>query len=197
MPRRILNWVLLAAFLATVGLNWFARADFTRTNYEFLPEMVHTAAYDSFAPNPNFADGKTLQVPVAGTIRRGLLPLHYQATPQDARRAGEELQNPLAAGDAAALKRGESVFGVFCAPCHGPGGTGNGPVAARGFPPPASLTAEKAVKLKDGQIFHILTYGQNNMPSYAAQISREDRWRVILYVRSLQQAAPNPAGGLK
>jgi len=195
MPRRMLNGVLLAALLATAGMNWFARGDFTRTNYEFLPEMVRTAAYDSFAANPNFADGKTLQVPVPGTIRRGLIPLHYQAAAPDALRAGEDLQSSLAANDAAALKRGEAVFAAFCTACHGPGGTGNGPVAARGYPPPASLMAEKAVKLKDGQLFHILTYGQANMPSYAAQISRDDRWRAILYVRSLQAAAPKPAGG--
>jgi mono/diheme cytochrome c family protein len=48
--------------------------------------------------------------------------------------------------------------------------------------------------MKDGQIFHILTYGQNNMPSYAGQISRDDRWKVIAYVRSLQ-AQRAPAGG--
>jgi mono/diheme cytochrome c family protein len=157
--------------------------------------MVRTAAYDAFAANPNFADGKTLQVPVPGTIRRGLMPMHYQAAPPDALRAGDELQSPLAASDAVALKRGEAVFTAFCAACHGPGGPGNGPVAARGYPPPVSLTAEKAAKMKDGQIFHILTYGQGNMPSYATQISREDRWKVILYVRALQSAAPKPAGG--
>ena len=193
--RRILNGVLLVAFLATAGLNWFARGDFHRTNYEFLPEMVRTAAFDPFAANPNFADAKTLRTPVAGTIPRGLMPMHYQAKPQDALRAGEELQSPVAANDARALARGNTVFTNFCAPCHGPGGTGNGPVAARGYPPPASLMAEKAVKMKDGQMFHVLTYGQGNMPSYAAQISRDDRWKAILYVRSLQSAAPRTAGG--
>jgi mono/diheme cytochrome c family protein len=56
-------------------------------------------------------------------------------------------------------------------------------------PPPPSLVAGRALTLKDGQIFHILTYGQNNMASYASQIDREDRWRAILYVRSLQMRA--------
>jgi mono/diheme cytochrome c family protein len=45
------------------------------------------------------------------------------------------------------------------------------------------------LKIRDGQMFHILTYGQNNMPSYAAQIDRQDRWKVIAYVRTLQAAA--------
>jgi len=195
MSRRTLNGVLLLAFLAAAGLNWFARSDFSRTNYEFLPEMVRTAAFESFGANPNFADAKTLQLPVTGTISRGLMPLHYQGTPQEALRAGEELQNPFAAKDGRALARGNAVFTNFCAPCHGPGGTGNGPVAVRGYPPPASLMAEKAVKMKDGQMLHVLTYGQGNMPSYAAQISRDDRWKVILYVRWLQSAVRQAAGG--
>ena len=43
--------------------------------------------------------------------------------------------------------------------------------------------------MKDGQMFHVLSYGQNNMPSYASQLSRDDRWNVIVYLRSLQSAA--------
>ena len=64
-----------------------------------------------------------------------------------------------------------------------------GPVTQRGVPPPPSLLAPHAVQIKDGQLFHILTYGQNNMASYASQLSRDDRWNVIVYVRSLQAAA--------
>jgi mono/diheme cytochrome c family protein len=71
-------------------------------------------------------------------------------------------------------------------------------VTQRGFPPPPSLLAEHALQMKEGQMFHVLTFGQNNMPSYASQISREDRWNAIAYVRMLQaQAAPQPPGGAK
>jgi hypothetical protein len=59
----------------------------------------------------------------------------------------------------------------------------------RGVPPPASLTADKAVQMKDGELFHIITFGQRNMPSLESQLSREDRWKVILHLRSLQQKA--------
>lgn len=181
------NLFLLIAFLATVAVNLSIRYDPSRPNTEYLPEMVHSIAYDSFSPNPNFPDGKTLQPPVAGTIPRNHLPLHYQASPEDAVRAGNELKNPWTAQQPSAVERGAFVYGVFCQPCHGSTGRGDGPVALRGFPPPPSLLAEKAVGLKDGQIFHILTYGQKNMPSYAGQLSREDRWKAILYVRSLQE----------
>jgi mono/diheme cytochrome c family protein len=62
-------------------------------------------------------------------------------------------------------------------------------VPQRGVPLPASLTAENAVQMKDGQLFHVITYGQKNMPAHAGQIARADRWKVILYVRELQRQA--------
>ena len=62
-----------------------------------------------------------------------------------------------------------------------------------GFPPPPSLSAEKTLKMRDGQMFHVLTFGQKNMPGYASQVSAEDRWKAILHVRSLQEAAVRAA----
>ncbi len=192
MGRALLNAVLLFVLICTIALGWL-RSDPTRTNVEFMPDMAHSPRYNAFAPNPNFRDGSTLQVPEPGTVARGHMPLHYAATPQDALRAGEELQNPDARDNQRALRRGEFVFTNFCTPCHGSDGAGNGRVAQRGFPPPPSLLAPHAVLMKDGQIFHVLTYGQNNMPSYASQLSRQDRWDAIVYIRSLQPAAPPSA----
>jgi mono/diheme cytochrome c family protein len=192
--RVVLNGFLLLAVIASVGASWIFSSDPTRPNFEFLPQMAHSPRYNAFAPNPNFSDGTTLQRPEPGTIARGSMPLHYTATPQDALRAGEELRSPLDVSNVRARERGAFVFSNFCAVCHGAGGAGNGPVANRGYPPPPSLLADHALKMKDGQLFHVLTYGQNNMPSYASQLSREDRWNVILYVRTMQAAAtPAPA----
>lgn len=188
-PVTRLNGVLGIAFAASLGLMWASRRDVHQPNLEFFPEMAHAPRYAAFEPNPVFRDGKTLQAPPAGTIARGWLPLHYGASAAEAERAAAELENPFPAGEAVAIARGEQVFASFCVPCHGAGGRGDGPVAARGVPPPPSLVAGRALTLKDGQMFHILTYGQNNMASYASQIAREDRWRVILYVRSLQKRA--------
>lgn len=189
MGRIVLNVFLLVALIISVSASWLLTPNPARPNFEFIPEMAHASRYNAFAPNPNFANGATLQRPDSGAIPRGWMPLHYAATPQDAMRAGEELRSPLSPGNARAQERGAFVFANFCAVCHGAGGAGNGPVAQRGYPPPPSLLAEHAQKMKDGQLFHILTYGQNNMPSYASQLSRDDRWNVILYVRTLQAAA--------
>src|SRR5215471_7781412 len=189
MGRMIFNSFLLVALLLSVSLSWLLTPDAARPNFEFLPQMAHAQRYNAFTPNPNFTNGATLQRPEQGTISRELMPLQYAATQQDAMRAGEELRSPLSAGNQGARDRGAIVFANFCAVCHGAGGAGNGPVAQRGYPPPPSLLAEHAQNMKDGQLFHILTYGQNNMPSYASQISRDDRWNVILYVRAMQAAA--------
>src|SRR6516162_319316 len=193
MARRVVNAFLLLALAGSLGLHWLAGRDLTRRNVEVLPDMAYSPAYDSFAPNPNFPDGKTLQLPEPGTIPRGRLPLHYGTSFEDVLRAGNELHNPFAAGDAAARERGAFVYANYCQICHGPGGKGDGPMVQpmvqQRIPPPASLLAEQTVQRKDGELFHVLTYGQRNMPSHAAQLSREDRWKVILHVRSLQHKA--------
>jgi mono/diheme cytochrome c family protein len=185
--RATLNTILLIALLAIIGLYWYGPPDLGRRNIEYFPNMAQSARYSGFAPNPNFSDGKTLQQLVPGTIPRGFHSLHLVATKEDAIRASEELQNPFSVTEVQLLNRGQFVYTNFCQACHGPGGRGDGPVALRGFPAPPSLLGDKARNLKDGQIFHILSVGQGNMPAYASQVSQEDRWKVILYVRKLQK----------
>ena len=92
----------------------------------------------------------------------------------------------------ASVQRGGQVYQVFCVSCHGPTGAGDGPVAKRGFPPPPPLTTGKSAQMKDGQLFHILTYGQGSMAPFAAQLTPDQRWDVINYVRDLQQGADTP-----
>lgn len=194
MTRRlVLNSALFLLLLSLLGFNWWASPDQSKPNFEFLPQMAHGARYNAFAANPNFADGKTLQAPVPGAIARGELPLHYAPTAADAARAGEELLSPVVTGNVRARARGEQVFRDFCTPCHGGDAAGMGPVTKHGIPPPPSLFAPHAAQMKDGQFFHILTYGQNNMAAYAGQVSRADRWNVIAYVRSLQAGKQPPA----
>lgn len=200
--RLVLNAFLLLSLVMVVAANWLVTPNPVRPNLEFLPQMAHSPRYNAFVPNPDFADGSTLQAPEPGTVARGYMPLHYAATAQDAARAGEEMHSPVTPNNAWARQRGALMFASFCQECHGAGGAGNGTVVQRGFPPPPSLLADHAHGLKDGQMFHILTYGQNNMPSYASQLSRQDRWNVIAYLRTLQAtaspvAAPGDRAGAK
>ncbi len=189
------NLTLLAVLGAVIGLAFALSPDRRLPNVEFLPDMAHQPRFGATETNPYFPDGKTLREPVEGTVARGAVPLRYGTTPEEAARAGEELTNPISEADReAGLTRGKVVYTRFCVPCHGATGMGDGTVALRGFPPPASLHGEKALHMPDGRILHILTFGQGNMPAYANQIPREDRWRVILFVRSLQAQQLQAAG---
>jgi len=187
MSRLLLNVFLLViagAFVAGISL---LPREFTERNDEFIPGMVHSVPYDAQAVNPNFADGKTLQAPVAGSIARNFFPLHYQSNENEALRAGTELVNPFSRESVDVVERGAFVFTTFCSPCHGMSGTGDGKVAMRGFPPPTSLMSDRAVQMKDGQMFHAITYGRNAMPSFRSQLAQSDRWKVIAFIRTLQQ----------
>ena len=190
MSVRAINVILGAIMVIAVVISFAAARDYSRPNFEFLPDMVHGPSYQAFESNPHTVDGKTLRLPAPGSIARGLMPFHYERTEQDALRAGTGLTNPIPIDDDDAQLRGGVAYAVFCQPCHGATGAGDGMVAKRGFPPPPSLLIEHARNMKDGQLFHIITLGQGNMPGHAAQVAREDRWKIINYIRTMQAATP-------
>jgi mono/diheme cytochrome c family protein len=154
---------------------------------DMLSDMVEAVPYESFTPNVNFKDGKTLQDPVSGSIPRGFVPFPYEATPQDAERAGLELVNPVPA-NTETLTRGKFIYEVFCLQCHGSGGDGDGQLIPK-YPNPPSFLADKLIMMKDGQMFHAMTLGKRDMPPHASQIDSVDRWKIIRYVRELQKAS--------
>jgi len=162
------------------------------TNLEYMPDMVASVAYDSFAPNPVTRDGRTLMAPPAGTIPRGYRPLHFGPGPEEAARAARELTNPIP-DVPAATERGRVAFQRWCSPCHGHEGLGDGLVATR-FPRPPSLTAPHARGLADGQLFHIVTFGQGLMPPYGQLVTQDDRWKIARYLRQLQAGEVTAAG---
>src|SRR5262245_36107530 len=121
-----LNLFLLTILVASIAANLGINDNPGRRNFEAMPEMVRTIAYKSFTANPNFGDGKTLQAPLEGTIERGVHPLHYGSTPDEAARAGRELAAPP--GSLAAIERGARMYQIYCQPCHGGTGKGDGAV---------------------------------------------------------------------
>ena len=182
------------AALATVAATISCSNDPTQTRREFVPEMIDSVPYDSFAPNPVTRDGKTQIKPAEGTIARGVTPFHYGPTADEAERAGRELHNPFTATPEV-LARGEVVFRTFCTPCHGKMGLGDGPIIPK-FPTPPSLVASHARSLADGRIFHIIARGQGVMPAHGVQVFDDDRWKVIVFLRGLQgpaNTAPLPS----
>ncbi|MEE9392805.1 MAG: c-type cytochrome [Planctomycetota bacterium] len=186
MSNQSLLLLLLIAWAAgTLVLGRALQHDSSERRPEFLMDMAHSPGYEAQGANSLFKDDRNLLMPVEGTIARGFLPFAYEATPEGAALAGRELKNPLSASPQV-LARGQVVFGNFCAACHGAGGLGDGIVTKRGVPPPPSLLAENAKKMADGEIYHAITLGKINMPAHAAQVRREDRWKVISYIREMQ-----------
>ncbi len=177
--------VLLPCMLILLILQAVLRRDPTARNVEIFTEMAYSRAYESLSRSPELPHGSTQQPLAEGVVLRGSLPFRFGAGPEEALRAGHELENP-SSGDPADLARGGQLYQRFCAVCHGGDGAGGGSVVLRGMLPPPSLLAARASQMKDGEMFHILTKGQGIMASYAAQIAPEDRWKVIGYVRSLQ-----------
>jgi mono/diheme cytochrome c family protein len=172
--------LILLALVTFVGCD----DDPTQPNFEYMPDMVSSVAFDSFDPNPITPDGRTLMRPPEGTIPRGYQPLHYGPGPAEAARAGRELPNPFPDSDLVRA-RGEVGFQRWCSPCHGHEGLGDG-LVARKFPRPPPLGADHARGLPDGQIFHIISFGQGVMPSYGQQVVAADRWKIVRYLRKLQ-----------
>ena len=189
----VINVGLVLALLLTFGLHWFARQPLSAPNVEYFPDMYRTPAFGAYEANPNFSDGKTARPPVVGTIARGMPPFEYGPAAADAVRAGNELTNPFSLDDKEAVARGAVVYERYCVPCHGPSGGGDGTIIERGFRRPPTLTRAFTRNMKDGQLFHIVTYGRGAMPAHGAQIPVSDRWKVLLHVRVLQQAAGEAA----
>jgi len=84
------------------------------------------------------------------------------------------------------VERGREQFNIYCAVCHDETGTGQGTVVKRGFALPPNLSDTRLINSPDGHFFNVMTVGQGNMASYAKQVSVENRWAIVAYIRALQ-----------
>ncbi len=157
---------------------------------EYMPDMVRGPAYKAFAPNLGTGDGLTLRAPVPGTIARGQHPFHFHPGEEDAARAGALLRAPFP-WTPSVVEDGKGLYGVYCVPCHGEAGNGEGPLAGK-IPPPPAYRSERVLGFAPGRMYHVLTLGSGKMPSYAAQLSPDERWKVIAYVQTTLQRRKTP-----
>lgn len=175
--------LLAGALLARNSEQWRA--------WQFFPDMADSPAFRAQEPNPDLPQGTTHQAPPEGAIARGYIPMEFSADEAGAIQAGERLMNPVAVHSESAQERGRQQFGIFCASCHGMDALGKGPVVQRGFPPPPSLIGGNVEAWPDGRLFHVMTYGIGTMPGHAHQITRKDRWNIVVYLRAIQEQ-PEP-----
>jgi mono/diheme cytochrome c family protein len=184
MQGRFLKIVALAAILILSACN----RDNNSPGWDYFPDMAYSYAYESFSPNPNFADGKTEREPVKGTMSRELIPFPYEKTDEDRIRAGKELFNPIPLNDTT-LARGKDEYTAYCMMCHGEKGDGMGYLytSKKYIYPPANLLADKVKILPDGQIYHTITLGIRIMGAHGSLLRPEDRWKIIHYVKNVLQ----------
>jgi mono/diheme cytochrome c family protein len=139
-----------------------------------------------------FAGGASARPLVPGTVPRGFLREEqalYTGLGADGKFAAElplELTREL-------LARGRERFDIFCSPCHGKTGTGEGMVVERGFKRPSSFHIDRLRNERIGYFFDVMTKGFAEMSSYASQVSPEDRWAIAAYIRALELSQNAPA----
>lgn len=193
MTRAISGFSVVAVMVVIAGCG---SAD--RRAYEYMPDMARGPAYKAYAPNAVTRDGLTLQRPVSGTIPRGYQPFHFGPGEKEAERAGRELNNPYRPTEQT-LEEGKALFETYCAVCHGAQGKGDGPISGK-IPPPPSYRSDRLMEFAPGRIFHVVTLGTGKMPSYATQLSVNERWKIVTYVHNVlqgkqDQTVPAQAGG--
>lgn len=161
----------------------------------YMPDMTYSRAYETYALRDSilftmdaadaghkiYYNGQT----VTGTMKRGELAPY--TVPNDSNgllNLSSLVKNPLAPLTTADSLEAARLFNINCGICHGPKAEANGPVAAKigGVKSIIALSPTYS----DGRLFFVMTYGQNNMGSYASQLSREQRWRIVQYIRTLE-----------
>ena len=156
-----------------------------KPSFVYMPDMAYSPAVKA-------QEEGSMKPPVAGTVKRGQENYPF---PNDIEAAGRNLSNPLKRTKAV-LNKGKELFNIYCMVCHGPYGEGDGTIVPK-FPRPPSLQSDKIRGYTDGKIYHVITSGQNLMPTYARQILPEDRWAVVHYIRVLHRAKNPTAEDLK
>jgi mono/diheme cytochrome c family protein len=139
---------------------------------------------EAFERSNVFANGSSARQPVPNTVARGMLndDEHLYA----GRVNGEPARAFPFDVTEQVLARGRERYDIYCSPCHGVTGDGNGTIVRKGFPPPPSLHTNDLRFATPGQLFDTITNGSGEMPDYSQEVPAQDRWAIIAYIRALQ-----------
>jgi hypothetical protein len=147
-------------------------------------DMHNQPRYKPLAQSTFFGDERSARPLIPGTVARGHLR-------EDSHLYTGKIDNQLATTfpfpvTREVLEQGKSQFQVFCTPCHGQAGRGNGMVVQRGFKQPPSFHIERLRQVPVGYLFDVMTNGFGAMADYSAQVPVRDRWAIAAYIRALQ-----------
>ncbi len=137
-----------------------------------------------FRKSTFFGDERSARPQVAGTVARG--QLHEDSLLFSGKSGAAFADTFPVPVDEALLRRGQERYRIYCSPCHGLLGRGDGMVVRRGYRPPSSFHVERLRAQPAGYFFDAISHGFGAMPDYAAQIPVKDRWAIVAYVRALQ-----------
>ncbi len=154
---------------------------------EYIPDMAHSTAYETYTPNPVFSNGMTAQLPPEGSIAQGQKIYPYTNSTEGYEQAGVELKNPYHFTEEYIKGEAKRLYTVNCAICHGDKGEADGHlIQIEKFPPPPSYFREDILSLPEGKMYHVVMFGKGMMGSYATQLNERERWGVIEYIKGMQ-----------
>jgi mono/diheme cytochrome c family protein len=182
---KIYNRKYSIAFFVAVVI--FVSCDDSRNEpgWSYFNDMEKSQAYETWSENPYLPDGKTMAGPVEGTVATHEHAFNFVKTPEDELKAAS-LVNPLS--NDFDVEHAKIVYDRFCLMCHGENGNGQGFLfTSKKYPlPPGNYIAERAMNKTDGQLFHNIRVGFGVMGAHGPQISVEDTWQLVNYIRHLQ-----------
>lgn len=167
--------------------------------YEYMPDMYRSGAVEAYV-DYHHPDSLSAMVPPDGTVPYSedpskavfMMPYGLKNTPGDYDKSAM-LKSPLEFTEAR-LKEGESIYKKMCMHCHGEKGDGQGQIALNGKIEGIPSYSGQLKTLPEGKMFHTITYGKGLMGSHAGQLNKEERWKVILWVKALQNGGTYPTG---
>lgn len=199
IPAWMKRFAVIGCFVALIPPLLAVRARVTKSDsprIHLVPDMDNQKKFKAQAANPLFADGRAMRPQVDGTVARGQLVANTHLTTGfvDGTYA-TTFPMPVTR---ALLDRGRTQYGVYCAVCHGESGYGDGAVSRRAdqlmlagkalWVPPTSYHTGDPLTREVGHLFNTITNGIRTMPAYSDQISAEDRWAIVAYVKALQRS---------
>ncbi len=197
--------IFVLTCVAVVGVCGFRGSHTRRPPIEIFPDMVRQNKVRPQTPSDFFADEESSRLFPVGTIARttpikingeavvidGKPVYSYEDVPFNTGRIPGTTNfipnNPLPL-TRQVMDRGEQRFQINCMPCHGPDGDGKGITSKYNMFSMANFHDQRLINMPDGEIFNTITYGKNLMGSYGANVTVEDRWAIIYYVRALQRS---------
>jgi len=152
-------------------------------NYEYMPNMYESVAYETYSEGKVFNGDVEAQVPPTGSIKRGFVPYEIPNTTAGYEQSKTVTTSPLDS-TAVDMEKAKGLFDIYCAICHGEKGNGQGKLVTQGKFLGVPSYKDRAITV--GSIFHVETYGLNAMGSYANQLTQTERWMVAAYVLKLK-----------